>query len=113
MNFNKIKNENDFTVINHEIHEIGNEKYFSVCVQCKKLNIITWFDVGIDAKDVCGDWNKYIFFKNNPNDVLIEKFQSNDSMFMFVDSVSIHFLIDNDYIFQDINGDWFITEKNS
>ncbi len=42
--------------------------------------MVLWFDAWKDAEgEITGDWNKYIFFLNDPEDVKIKAFQEANS----------------------------------
>lgn len=81
----------------------------SVLVQSKKHKVKLWIDVSIDNKynDVIADWNKYIFYLNDPQDVKIKKIQENCNNFMDFTSVAIQYLQSKGLIFQDDEGKWF------
>jgi len=40
-----------------------------------------WFDTWRSDNEVTGDWNKYIFHLNNPDDVIERDFQNNSDNF--------------------------------
>ena len=107
MNLENIK-YNDLKVINHEIHDT----HFSVCVECKKLDLSVWYDISIDEEynELEGDWNKYIFFNNN-NDMKIKEFQENCDMYMLVDSIAMDFLYENSLVYDDNKGLVFRSDK--
>lgn len=47
----------------------------SVCLEHKGMNV--WIDVWEEDNDIRVEWNKYIFFLDNPIDLEIKAFQEN------------------------------------
>jgi len=78
----------------------------AVLVSCKELNVELWIDVSIEDNDVIADWNKYIFYLNNSEDVRIKAIQENSWNFELFTSVAIDYLEKNNVILQDDNGKW-------
>ena len=50
-----------------------------------------WMDVWMDGQDITADWNQYIFFLDNPEDVKIRKFQGDDNNFDICSSLAISY----------------------
>ena len=47
----------------------------SVCIEHKGMNV--WIDVWEESDDIRVEWNKYIFYLDNPIDLEIKAFQEN------------------------------------
>lgn len=50
-----------------------------------------WVDVYEDGGEIQADWNKYIFFLDNPEDVRIRDFQDDCENFDLATSIAISF----------------------
>ena len=64
----------------------------SVCIEHKGMNI--WVDVWEEDDDIRVEWNKYIFFLDNPIDLEIKAFQEN------IDNASEAFGLATEYYIQ-------------
>jgi len=63
-----------------------------VCIEHKGMNI--WVDVWEEDNDIRVEWNKYIFFLDNPIDLEIKAFQEN------IDNASEAFGLATEYYIQ-------------
>lgn len=100
--------------IKHEVHEDKkyNHKYFSVLIQDKKIKV--WVDVSVEDKDLSIDWNKYIFYLTDEEDVKIKQYQeaytdeagcyNADACF----SLATSYLEEQKLIYQSNQGNWFL-----
>lgn len=61
----------------------------SVLIDTGKLKI--WVDVWEENNELTADWNKYIFFLNNQDDLDIREFQSDANNFMEATELAIDF----------------------
>ena len=62
----------------------------SVLIDTKKgFNV--WVDVWKDENELTADWNKYIFYLDNENDVEIRTFQEDCNNFIEATEVAIDF----------------------
>ena len=52
----------------------------AVLIEDKGMNI--WVDVWMQNGELTSDWNKYIFFLNNPDDVKLQEYQNNADNFI-------------------------------
>lgn len=88
-----------------ELSKNGNE--FSVLVSGPK-NL--WLDVVVSDRDVEADWNKYIFFENDADDMSIKAFQENLDNFENYSDTAINHLQEVGLIDQDDKANWFVVE---
>ena len=75
-------------VINFEAPQ--QEGFFNVLVQENDMKL--WIDVSVYKGEIQADWNKYIFFTTDENDMLIKKFQEDCDNFDTFTSEAINFL---------------------
>ena len=81
-------------VIKHSQDKSG----ISFCINKGKLNV--WFDLWLDKdKEIQGDWNKYIFYSNDKEDLKIQRFQNKSENFEKCFSLAEQYLIDNNLTF--------------
>lgn len=66
----------------------------SVLVKAKN-GIEVWVDVLEQDGELTADWNKYIFYLDNPQDVKIRKFQENCDNFIEATEIAIDYYINN------------------
>ena len=66
----------------------------SVLVKAKN-GIEVWVDVWQENDELMADWNKYIFYLDNPQDVKIKEFQENCDNFDEATSIAIEYYINN------------------
>lgn len=71
----------------------------SVLIDTKK-GFKVWVDIHNRGKELIIEWNKYIFFLDNPQDIKIKKFQENCDNFDIASSLAIEFYENH---FQPIN----------
>jgi len=107
MKYDKI-NYSNVKAIKHEYKD----GYYSVCCYVELLDMYVWFDVEIVDNDVECDWNKYIFFLDNNDDLKIRDFQENIEMFELIDSISVDYLCNNGLIYQGDGDDYKWYDKN-
>jgi hypothetical protein len=79
-------------------------QYYSVLVKNKKIEV--WMDISIEHGDVDCDWNQYIFFQDNIEDMKIKKFQENSDNFEKVSDVAVDALEKYNKIQQLDDGSW-------
>lgn len=84
-------------------HEIGID-YFSVLVKSKKLT--AWIDISISNNDIETEWNQYIFHLHDPKDLHQRKYQDKLNYFEAFSESAIEYLLTNNLISQNENGDW-------
>jgi hypothetical protein len=101
---NKLES-NDLTIISHEIHDT----HFSIRIKCEKANVDLWADYSIEDEDISMEWNMYIFFDDNKDDMRIKKFQDNCNAYEIVSSAGISYLEEKNLITQDEDGAWFMN----
>lgn len=66
----------------------------SVLVKAKN-GIEVWVDVYEQDGELTADWNKYIFYLDNPKDVKIREFQENCDNFIEATEIAIDYYIRN------------------
>ncbi len=66
----------------------------SVLVKAKN-GIEVWVDVYEQNGELTADWNKYIFYLLDPQDVKIKEFQENCDNFMEATEIAIDYYKDN------------------
>lgn len=59
----------------------------AVLIEDKGMNI--WVDVWVQDGELTADWNQYIFFLKNPDDVKKRDYQNNDDNFIECTSLAI------------------------
>lgn len=62
----------------------------SVLVKAKN-GIEVWVDVWLEDGELTADWNKYIFYLDNPQDVKIKEFQDNCDNFIEATEIAIDY----------------------
>ena len=93
-------------------YEKGSEpNYFSVQVRDDSDGRKYWVDVWVDENyhDVDYDWNQYIFTLTDDDDVHRKEVQEDGDNFDEASSEAICLLELEGAIYQDENGDWYIT----
>jgi hypothetical protein len=83
--------------------------HFAVLVRDALNKISAWLDISVDKvyKDVDVEWNQYIFYLDNGNDVVKREWQDDVNNFDQASSVAIWELEKNGLIYQDDKGRWF------
>ena len=66
----------------------------SVLVKAKN-GIEVWVDVLVENGEYMAEWNKYIFYLDNPQDVKIREFQENCDNFIEATEIAIDYYINN------------------
>ena len=66
----------------------------SVLVKAKN-GIEVWVDVWEQDGELTAEWNKYIFYLDNPQDVKIREFQENCDNFIEATEIAIDYYIRN------------------
>lgn len=87
-------------IIRYERDEDG------ICVLTQDGDIQTWMDVWIENDDIICDWNKYIFFSDDPDDVKIQEYQKDVDNFEEVSSEVILFLENKGLVKQNDDATW-------
>lgn len=82
------------------------EDWISVLVEDTTEKIQTWMDVWIEDDDLMTDWNKYIFFTEDKNDMKEKEYQETDGNFENVNDVVLEFLNNKKFIIQNDDGSW-------
>lgn len=82
------------------------EDWISVLVEDTKENIQTWMDVWVEDDDLMTDWNKYIFFTEDENDMKEKKYHETDGNFEEVNDIVLEFLNNKKFIIQNDDGSW-------
>ncbi len=70
------------------------DKKGSVLIQTKE-SLKIWVDVWEEGNDIFADWNKYIFYLNDSEDLKIKKFQEEPNNYMECTSFVIEFFENN------------------
>ena len=66
-----------------------------------------WFDLWFDRYgDITGDWNQYIFYLTDEDDLKRKRVQENANNYMKALNASIDFLAKHHIIEQDQDGNW-------
>ena len=78
-------------------------------------HLIYWVDVWVDEDlgDVDADWNQYIFYTNNEEEVHREKVQEDNDEFDMATSEAICFLDSIGELYQDSDAFWHCSIENS
>jgi hypothetical protein len=84
-------------------------KHEKNAVLIKDNQVEVWVDVWVSDGDVNVEWNKYIFFDNDPRDVAIRSWQDDFENFEEASSLAISTLEDAGMIKQLDNGRWVST----
>lgn len=69
-----------------------------------------WLDVSyvVEYKDVMAEWNQYIFYNTDEDDMERKAFQENCDNFEEADSVAVAALEAEGELYQDDKGEWWI-----
>ena len=81
----------------------------AVLIQAGKIK--AWVDVWIEKEDVICDWNKYIFFLDEEEDVALKEWQENLENFADATNLATETLVAAQLIYQDNNAKWHINNK--
>lgn len=54
-----------------------------------------WIDIFEDEKDIYSDWNQYIFFLDDSDDIKRKKFQENCDNFIMCSEIAIDYYLSN------------------
>lgn len=81
-------------------------KFENDSVLIKSGKIEAWVDVIVKNGDVHCEWNKYIFYKENPLDMKLRTWQDNSDNFDDATSLAIQTLEKAKIIYQDNKGNW-------
>ena len=66
-----------------------------------------WFDLWIDNdNELTGDWNKYIFYLNDKNDLEIQDYQSNAENFTTCFELAEEYLKEKNILIENSNGEY-------
>ena len=79
---------------------------WSVCLLRKEDKLRYWIDVWVSGEDVDVDWNQYIFWHTDTNDMHRKSVQDSDEEFDEASCDAICFLEDSSELFQDQHGCW-------
>lgn len=87
---------------------------WSVCLYRKDSKRRYWLDVSLDEKyhDPTVEWNQYIFYLTDPDDIDRKEFQENDDNFDGACDEVISVLAAKDEIFCGEDGDWYIKGED-
>ena len=83
------------------------EQTATVAVENPNDNKCYWVDVWITDQDVEADWNQYIFYLTDLDDVTRQEAQADPDNFDEATSTAICYLESENIIYQDNNGNWF------
>lgn len=86
-------------------------RYEKDTVLVQKGKIKAWVDVVVSKGELSYDWNKYIFFLNRKEDVILSKWQDNALNFDDATDLAVKTLVKLGIIYRDKNGKWHTTEK--
>jgi hypothetical protein len=70
-----------------------------------------WIDVDVVNKDVRAEWNKYIFYLDNPDDVFQRDEQDKIENFEAFTDTAVEYLSHIGYLNQDDKGSWSINKE--
>lgn len=87
---------------------------WSVCLLHEESGRRYWLDVGLDESyhDFDVDWNQYIFYLADPDDIARKEFQENGENFEAALDAVLNILEEEGEVIQDKHGDWFINKKS-
>lgn len=87
----------------------SHKEQFSVLIEDLHDDIEGWLDVWVDPvyKDVSVEWNQYIFFLDNGNDVEKRKWQDDLGVFDYASGLAVSVLHNKGLIYQNDKGKWF------
>lgn len=93
-------------------YEIVDRVSFKVQVQNPEDDRFYWVDIWIDEKyqDIDADWSQYMFFMEDPEDIIRKNTQDNSDNFDDATSVAICLLEEAGVIYQDDEANWFVKE---
>jgi len=69
-------------------HEVFNNEYISVLIDTTIGKL--WMDVNV--KEETADWNQYIFFLNNSNDIEVKNFQEDSENYCECSSIALDYV---------------------
>jgi len=87
-------------------------KYEKDTVLIQEGNIKAWVDVVVYDGKLNYDWNKFIFFLNRKEDVVLRNWQDNLEHFEEASNLALKTLEDAIIIYQDDNAKWHKTINN-
>ena len=79
-----------FTPVGYEAHDNG----VSVHLRHEPSGMYFWFDLWSSGDVIDGDWNQYIFFKNDPEDCARKEIQDQSENFSDAFSTAEYYLAD-------------------
>jgi hypothetical protein len=78
----------------------------SVLINDTNSSFSAWVDVWIESKDVACDWNQYIFYNTDFDDMVKKSVQENADVFDLATSMAINYLEHEGIISQESDGTW-------
>jgi hypothetical protein len=83
---------------------------WSVCLYHKDSKRRYWLDISLDEKyhDLEVEWNQYIFYLTDPDDVERKEFQEDDDNFDEASSEAVCILENLEEVFIGEDGDWYL-----
>jgi len=89
-----------------DVKAIKRDDTNSVLVRCDKLDVSLWIDVDVVGGDVRCDWNKYIFFTNDAQDMKEKAIQEDVWNFELFTNEAVEYLQREGVLKQDEKGNW-------
>ena len=93
-----------------EIQRCKTKGCWSVCLLHQESGKKFWLDVSLDTRwaDFNIDWNQYIFYLTDKDDVERKEFQENSDNFEEAADLCVQVLEDQGEVFHGEDGDWYI-----
>lgn len=99
-------------VDNMDVYAVKMDDTYSVLVKDRNSKFEAWMDVWIsDRGDVNVDWNKYIFYLYNEDDVFQRDVQDYAEAFDMCCSVAIEYLENADVLVRNDDDTWAMNQK--
>lgn len=88
------------------------ERCWSVCLEHLESGRKYWLDVFLDGKvaDMNVEWNQYIFYTTDKDDMARKEFQEDCDNFDEACSEAISILESEGEVFQDTDGEWHLRK---
>jgi hypothetical protein len=89
------------------------EGCWSICLSHEESGKKFWLDVSLDSRwaDFDIDWNQYIFYLADKDDMERKEFQENDDNFEEAADLCVQILEQEGEVFHGEDGDWYIKDE--
>jgi hypothetical protein len=86
---------------------------WSVCLLHQETGRTYWLDVSLDSRwaEFEIDWNQYIFYLSDPDDVARKEFQENCDNFEEAADLCVQILEEQGEVFHGEDGDWYLKNE--